>query len=93
MWRIDLGVGGIAEEAVVAALDEVVHHRFESSRVGATRWTTTLPSKVNLHHAIDFKALCGANLVTLCTDLGVSGVAEEALVATPDEVVHHHHPL
>ena len=24
----------------------------------------TLSSKVNLHHAINFRALCGANLVT-----------------------------
>jgi len=30
----------------------------------ATRWTTTLSSKVNLPHEIDVRALCGANLVT-----------------------------
>ena len=30
-----------------------------------TRWSTTLSSKVNLPHAINFRALCGANLVTL----------------------------
>ena len=29
-----------------------------------TRCSTTLSSKVNLHHAINFRALCGANLVT-----------------------------
>ena len=29
-----------------------------------TRWSLTLSSKVNLHHAIIFRALCGANLVT-----------------------------
>jgi len=30
----------------------------------ATRWTTILSSKVNVHHAIDFRALLGADLVT-----------------------------
>ena len=30
-----------------------------------TRWSTALAAKVNLPHAIDFGALCGANLVTL----------------------------
>ena len=30
-----------------------------------TRWSTTLSSKVNLPHAINLRALCGANLVTL----------------------------
>ena len=30
----------------------------------STRWSTTLSSKVNLHHAIHFMALWGANLVT-----------------------------
>ena len=29
-----------------------------------TRWSTTLSSKVNLSHAINFWDLCGANLVT-----------------------------
>jgi len=29
-----------------------------------TRWTTTLSSKVNLPDPINFRALCGANLVT-----------------------------
>jgi len=28
------------------------------------RWSSTLSSKVNLHHAINFRALFGANLVT-----------------------------
>ena len=32
---------------------------------GPTRWSTALSSKVNVHHAIDFRVLCGANLVTL----------------------------
>ena len=27
------------------------------------RWSTTLPSKVNLPHAINFRAVCGANLL------------------------------
>ena len=31
---------------------------------GATRSSTTLSSEVNLHHAINFRALCGANVVT-----------------------------
>ena len=31
---------------------------------GATRRSTKLSSKVNLHHAINFRALCGANLIT-----------------------------
>ena len=30
----------------------------------ATRWSTTLSSKVNLSHTIDLRASCGANLVT-----------------------------
>ena len=30
-----------------------------------TRWSTTLSSEVDLHNAIDFRAACGANLVTL----------------------------
>ena len=30
----------------------------------ATWWNSTLSPKVNLHHAINFRALCGANLVT-----------------------------
>ena len=29
-----------------------------------TRWSTTLPSKVIVSHAINFRALSGANLVT-----------------------------
>jgi len=31
----------------------------------ALRWSTTRSSKVNLPHAIDFRAICGAKLVTL----------------------------
>ena len=31
----------------------------------ATQWTNTLSSKANLPHAINFRALCSANLVTL----------------------------
>jgi len=31
----------------------------------ATRWATTRSSTVNLHHKINFRALAGANLVTL----------------------------
>jgi len=30
----------------------------------ATRWSSTFSSKVNLHDAINFRAKCGANLVT-----------------------------
>jgi len=29
------------------------------------RWTTALSSKVNLIHAINIRAVCGSNLVTL----------------------------
>jgi len=29
----------------------------------ATRWSTNLSSKVNLHYTINLRALCGANLV------------------------------
>jgi len=32
--------------------------------IGTTRWSTTLPSKVNLHYAIQFRALYGPNVVT-----------------------------
>jgi len=32
-----------------------------------TRWTSTLSSKVNLQHAINFRVSCGANLVTYPT--------------------------
>ena len=35
----------------------------------STRWSTTLSSKVNLHHAIDLRSLCGASLVTLPPNL------------------------
>ena len=31
---------------------------------GYTRWTTTISSKVNFNQAIDFRFLCGSNLVT-----------------------------
>ena len=31
---------------------------------GLARWSTTLSSKVNSPHAINFGALCGANMVT-----------------------------
>ena len=34
----------------------------------STRWGTTLSSKANLHHAIDFRAFCVANLVTCPAD-------------------------
>jgi len=37
---------------------------------GATRWSTTLSSKVNLPHAIIFRALSGANLVMLPSEFG-----------------------
>ena len=30
----------------------------------ASWWSSALSSKLNLHDAIDFRALCGANLVT-----------------------------
>ena len=45
----------------------------------STRWSTTLSSKVNLPHAINFRASCGADLVTLHPVVG----------ANPDEVGQH----
>jgi hypothetical protein len=38
---------------------------------GSTRWSTTLSSTANLPHAIDFRALCGSNLVTFPADFRV----------------------
>ena len=38
----------------------------------ATRWGTTLSSKVNLPHAIEFTALCGATLVSNSTESGLN---------------------
>ena len=35
----------------------------------ATRWSSTLSLNVNLPHAINFRALCGADLVTYPADL------------------------
>jgi len=37
---------------------------FGATNLVTTRWSTTPSSKVNLPHAINFRALCGANLVT-----------------------------
>ena len=42
---------------------DVGSHLHEDATM-STRWSTTLSSKVNLPHAINFRALCGANLVT-----------------------------
>ena len=40
-------------------------YSFYSSRFTvASRWSTTPSSKVKLHHAINFRALCGAQTVT-----------------------------
>jgi len=36
----------------------------QHARGHSTRWSTTRSSKVNLHHAINVGASCGANLVT-----------------------------
>ena len=44
-----------------------------------TRWCTTLSSKVNLHHAIDFRALRGANLVTEPSKFEASKPSKETL--------------
>ena len=38
--------------------------RYYARRCRPARWSTTLSSKVNLPHVIDFRALCVANLVT-----------------------------
>ena len=34
-----------------------------------TRWSTTLPSKVNMPHAMNFRDKCGTNLVTQPSDI------------------------
>ena len=39
----------------------------------AAGWTTPLRLKVNLHQAINFRALLAANLVTLCVGCNHSG--------------------
>ena len=41
-----------------------------------TRWSTTLSSKVNLPHAIDFRALCGTVTSKLTRKLRVNGTLE-----------------
>ena len=38
--------------------------RLSREGVAATRWATTLASKVNLQYAISCRALCGENVVT-----------------------------
>ena len=38
--------------------------RFSVEIAFPTRWSTTLSSKVDLHHAINVRVLCGASLVT-----------------------------
>ena len=50
-----------------------------SEREHATRWSTSRSSKVNLPHAINFRALCGTNLVTYRSSLR----AEPALAVLP----------
>jgi len=44
------------------ALDPRVDAGFDAE---AARWSSTLSSKVKLPHAMNFRALCGATLVTL----------------------------
>ena len=44
---------------------------FGMERKTSTRWSTTLSSKVNLAHAIDLKALCGAIWATLPSKIRV----------------------
>ena len=46
-----------ASDSIQGRFESLVHLR-------TTRWSTTISSKVNLHHAINFGALCGANLAT-----------------------------
>ena len=47
-------------------LIDFVYHSTLGLRVTVpTRWTTDLSSKVNLPGTINFKALCGTELVTL----------------------------
>ena len=49
-----------------------------------TRWSSTLSSKVNLHHAIIFRALYGADLVTL----PLEKMHEQKLRAPPSGVIN-----
>ena len=35
----------------------IIRHNTELKNNGTTRWGTNLPSKVNLHHEIDFRAV------------------------------------
>ena len=41
----------------------------EAARGGSARWTRQLSSRVTSLSAINFKALCGANMVTLPADI------------------------
>ena len=43
---------------------------YERGTPAPTRWSTALSSKVNLPHAINFRALIGASLVTLPSKFG-----------------------
>jgi len=50
-------------------MNEIIRFQFPSgpcNRVNGpfTRWSSIISSKVNSHHAINFRALCVANLVT-----------------------------
>ena len=68
-----------------------------------TRWSTTLSSKVNLFHTIDFRAVCGVHLVPHPSKFGGNetfgphrvarrtnsrGESKEVCVCSPDRVVH-----
>jgi hypothetical protein len=49
----------------------------------AIRWSTTLSPKVNLPHAINLRALCGANLVTLRSNIEPRKPANSAVWYAP----------
>jgi len=52
----------------------------------STRWSATLSSKVNLHHAIDFSATCGANWSRYPPKSGVNRTRGLLLVASGVEI-------
>ena len=60
--------------------------RIRSSAFLTTRWTTPRSSKVNLPHAINFRALCGANSVTQHPEIRhLSGLAAREAFADTDQ--------
>ena len=83
-WSLDpappqTAAGALEEGSYLRLIDKMGTNgstRFCAGRLSSaagtrpTRWPTTRPSKVNLPHAIIFRALRGANLVTLRSKSG-----------------------